>query len=84
MERVHQVHFAFKVEEIEEEEEMKPTTFQEAWWHPNLNMREKWREAIRLEFHQMLKNGVWRKESGQEDIPNGRKGFRTKWVFKIK
>ena len=58
LERAHQVHFAFKVEEVVEEEEMEPTTFQEAWWNPNLEMREKWREAIRLEFHQMLKNGV--------------------------
>ena len=33
---------------------------QEAWWDPDLIAREKWREAIHLEFKKMLDMGVWR------------------------
>ena len=32
----------------------KPQSFQEAWWDPDLIAREKWREAIHLEFKKML------------------------------
>ena len=32
----------------------------------------------------MLKLGVWRKESKLNEIPIGRKGIGTKWVFKKK
>ena len=35
-------------------------SFQEAWWDPDLVAREKWREAIHLEFKKMLNMGVWR------------------------
>ena len=28
----------------------EPQSFQDAWWDPDLISREKWREAIRLEF----------------------------------
>ena len=38
----------------------EPQSFQEAWWDPDLISREKWREAIRLEFKKMLDMGVWR------------------------
>ena len=37
-----------------------PQTFQEAWWHSNENERKLWREAIRKEFHGMIKRGIWR------------------------
>ena len=36
----------------------KPQSFQEAWWDPDLISREKWREAIHLEFKKMLDMGV--------------------------
>jgi len=36
-----------------------------------------------LEFRQMLKNKVWRKE-GLDHLPRNRKGIGTKWVFKQK
>ena len=32
-----------------------PQTFQKAWWHSNENERKLWREAIRKEFHNMIK-----------------------------
>ena len=62
----------------------EPTTFQEAWWHPDENKRKKWCKAICLEFYQMLKLGVWRKEGSLSKIPPNRKGIGTKWVFKKK
>jgi len=74
-------HFCFFVPDSPAEKE--PTTFQEAWYHPDPTERHFWREAIRLEFKQMLKNKVWRKE-GVNDLPRNRKGIGTKWVFKKK
>ncbi len=39
-----------------------PKTFlAEAWHHPDPIEREHWRTAIRKEFHDMIRNGVWRK-----------------------
>ena len=38
----------------------EPQSFQEAWRDPDLITREKWREAICLEFKEMLDMGVWR------------------------
>ena len=67
----------------EEIDDDTPTNFQEAWYHKDPVKREKWREAIRLEFRQMIKNGVWRNR-GQNNIPRNRKGIGTKWVFKEK
>ena len=79
-----EVHFCFNVEESTGAEKEEPTTFQEAWNHPESEDRVKWRTAIRLEFRQMLKNGVWRYKSGRKSIPSNRKAIGTKWVFKIK
>ena len=38
----------------------EPQSFQQAWWDPDLIAREKWHEAIHLEFKKMLDMGVWR------------------------
>ena len=38
----------------------EPQSFQETWWDPDLIAREKWREAIHLEFKTMLNMSVWR------------------------
>ena len=32
----------------------EPQSFQEAWWDPDLIAREKWRDAICLEFKKIL------------------------------
>ena len=45
------------------EEKYEPKSFQEAWWHKDLEEREKWRTAIKKEFHNMIRRGVWRKRS---------------------
>ena len=47
----------------------EPQSFQEAWWDPDLIAREKWQEAICLEFKKMLDMGVWRHVK-REDCPN--------------
>ena len=67
------------IDDVEEE----PTSFEEAWWHPDLKAREKWRAAIRLEFHSMIKRGVWRNRS-MRNKPGGKTLVKSKWVFKIK
>ena len=59
--------FCFK---IGEENEVEPTAFQEAWHHENAENREKWRDAIRLEFRQMIKNGVWKNRT-MNQLPYG-------------
>ena len=61
----------------------EPQSFQEAWWDPDLISREKWREAIRLEFKKMLDMGVWRHVK-RNDHPNDRRLVGCRWVFKVK
>ena len=58
-------------------------TFQQAWWNSDKTAREKWREAIRLEFNKMINMGVWREVKKEEGNANKRL-VGSKWVFKIK
>jgi len=48
-------------ESFEEEDEVEPRNFREAWDHPDPVKREKWRMAIRKEFKDMINREVWRK-----------------------
>ena len=61
----------------------EPQSFQEAWWDPELISREKWREAICLEFKKMLDMGVWRHVK-RNDRPNDHRLVGCRWVFKVK
>ena len=61
----------------------EPQSFQEAWWDPDLMAREKWREAICLEFKKMLDMGVWRHVK-RNDCPNDHGLVGCRWVFKVK
>ena len=61
----------------------EPQSFQEAWWDPDLVAREKWQEAIHLEFKKMLNMGVWRHVK-RKDHPNDCRLFGCGWVFKVK
>ena len=70
---IHEDHSKFR----------EPRNFQEAWNHPDEYQREKWREAIRKEFRDMIRRGVWRMMK-RRDLPNGRKCAKCKWVWKIK
>ena len=60
-----------------------PQSIQEAWWDPDLISREKWREAICLEFKKMMGMGVWRHVK-RNDCPNDRRLVGLRWVFKVK
>jgi len=60
-----------------------PKTFQEAWNHPDPLMRSRWRDAIRKEFHDMIKRGVWRTIK-RRDVPADRRLVKSKWVFDVK
>ena len=61
----------------------EPQSFQEAWWDPDLISREKWREAIHVEFKKMLDMGVWR-HVRRNDHPNDHRLVGCRWVFKVK
>ena len=61
----------------------EPQSFQEAWWDPDLISRDKWREAMRLEFKKMLDMGVWRHVE-RNDCPNDHRLVGCRWVFKVK
>ena len=60
-----------------------PQSFREAWWDPDLIAREKWGEAIHLEFKKMLDMGVWRHVK-RENHPNDHRLVGNRWVFKVK
>ena len=58
----------------------EPQSSQEAWWDPDLISREKWREAICLEFKKMLYMGMWRHVK-RNDCPNDCRLVGCTWVF---
>ena len=66
--------FAFSI--MDEQIFVKPTKFEDAWNKVDEEMRNKWRESIKKEFDQMMKNNVWEKQPLQES-PHGRKGIGT-------
>ena len=59
----------------------EPQSFQEAWWDPDLISREKWREAIHLEFKKMLDMGVWRHVK-RDDLPNDCRLVGCRWYLR--
>jgi len=50
---------------------IEPTIFQDAYNHQDPSQRKKWREAIKKEFRDMTRLGVWRKVKCSS-IPQGR------------
>ena len=60
-----------------------PLTFQEAWYHEDPVERKLWREAIRKEFHDMIKRGVWRNHRKSE-VAENRRIIGCKWIFRVK
>ena len=61
----------------------EPRNFQEAWYHQNSEKRQNWRVAIRKEFKDMTRQGVWDIVE-RNSIPEGRRLIGSKWVFKEK
>jgi hypothetical protein len=63
--------------------ELEPTTFDDAWNHPSPKDRELWRAAINKELGDMDDKKVW-EIINKEDVPEGRRTIKCKWIFKIK
>jgi Reverse transcriptase (RNA-dependent DNA polymerase) len=63
--------------------ELEPTTFDDAWNHPNSKDRELWRAAITKELGDMDDKKVW-EIINKEDVPEGRRTIKCKWIFEIK
>ena len=61
----------------------EPRSFREAWDHPDPDQREKWRDAIKKEFSNMNRRGVWR-IIDRNRKPGNRRCVKHKWVLKIK
>ena len=61
----------------------EPMSFKEAWWNEDKQSRQKWREAIRKEFSDMIRKGVWR-ITKKANVPQNRRLIGSKWVFKVK
>ena len=61
----------------------EPQSFQVAWWDPDLVARQKWQEAICLEFKKMLDMGAWRYVK-TKDHPNDGRLVGCRWVFTVK
>jgi hypothetical protein len=92
------VEQAEQVEEVKEEDDPaevaayagaiesdvgEPTRFHDAWNHPNIDSRNKWRDAICKEIRVMKNKNVWSIIS-KNDLDKDRKLIGNKWVFKIK
>lgn len=60
-----------------------PKRYEEAWNHPDLKFREKWRSAITKELTSMEKRAVW-KIIKRSKMPKNRRCVKSKWVFDIK
>ena len=60
-----------------------PKSYEEAWNHPDLKFREKWRSAITKELTSMEKRAVW-KIIKRSKMPKNRRCVKSKWVFDIK
>ena len=60
-----------------------PESFDEAWNHEDPEEREKWREAILLEFKNMNDRKVWQIVK-KEEVPEGKTLIGSRWVFRKK
>ena len=61
----------------------EPQSFEEAWLDHDLTAREKWGEAIHMEFKKMLDTGV-RRDEKRNNCPNDHRLVGCRWVFKVK
>ena len=65
-----------------DENNKSPESFNYVWYKKNSDLRLKWREAIKKEFHNIKKNHVWRFIK-KRDVPENRGLFGAKRVFKV-
>ena len=63
---------------------MLPTSYNEAWNHPDGKFRERWRIGIKKELKSLVEvRKVWRVVK-LSSIPKGRRLVKSKWIFDIK
>jgi hypothetical protein len=63
--------------------ELEPTSFNDAWNHADPKNRELWRIAINKELGEM-ENKQGREIIDKEDVPEGRRTVKRKWISKLK
>ena len=68
---------------IHEMRNEKPETFEQAYYHPDLKIRLRWRIAIKKEFRDMNSRKVW-ETFKKSNIPKDRRCIKCKWIFDIK
>jgi len=78
--KIADAHTIAKSNKVTEEE---PQSFEEAFNHPDKAQRDKWRAAIKKEFNDMNKRGVWRIIKRSKILGDCR-CVKCKWIFKIK
>jgi hypothetical protein len=61
--------------------EIEPTSFNDAWNHPEPKNRELWRIAINKELGEMENKKVW-EIIHKEYVTKGRRTITCKWIFK--
>ena len=61
----------------------EPQDFEQAWWHPDPQEQEKWRQAVKKELSDMISHKMWETVS-QSQCPTSHHLIGCKWVFKIK
>ena len=63
---------------------MLPTSYNEAWNHPDRRFRERWKIGIKKELKSLVDvRKVWRVVK-RASIPKGRRLVKSKWIFDIK
>ena len=63
---------------------MLPTSYNEAWNHPDSRFRERWRFGIKKELKSLVKiRKVWRVVK-RALIPKGRRLVKSKWILTLK
>ena len=69
---------------VQELKDDLPSTYEEAWDHPDEKFRKRWRTAINKELDSLINiRKVWNKIKKKE-MPKGRRCVKSKWVFDIK
>jgi hypothetical protein len=62
---------------------IKLASLNDAWNHPDPKNRELWRIAINRELGEMENKKIW-EIIHNEDVPEGRRKRKCKWILKIK
>jgi len=72
------------LEYVHEQKGMLPTSYNEAWNHPDGKFRERWRIGIQKEIKSLVKVRKTRRVVTRASIPKDRRLVKSKWIFDIK